>query len=476
MRAEPAAAVFLLLLQLSSQIGVLLAHLVQPRNLLALVVAQADTGDIGADCVLPGLQYHLHRGAVGFGAVAALLRQLPLLLRALLQGAIGIGLVEVPNALFHLHCRNQASGVSLAQALHALGEIHQALLLWQCPIDQGVEGLDVILHRPGVGLAAGGGGLVGLLLSLLRIAQAEDCGLVCFGGILMLANPALCGLHGIAVVLQVSQLFLQRLQVALPGAAHAGLGSIVGVGGAGIFVRYARQHSQRFSDQCRALICIADGAGLLHPTVDLRWIDAQALADFAQYGGQCLAATARLIQVIDDRLIVPQLLGIPATGIPCRRRNDSGAHGLRELAIRLFHRVGCVELFLLPLHQRRFTLVAIELGELLAQLRNRLVHVIQADASFLGVVTQQQEASRRRAGQQCQAHGAAKHRQQACRCGAQPGLGRSHGRSGRRLALTRLGQLDRHLGLYGCAARGGRLTRGQNGCRLGLALVGDRRL
>ncbi|MDT4854571.1 hypothetical protein FQZ97_888820 [compost metagenome] len=102
------------------------------------------------------------------------------------------------------------------------------------------------------------------------------------------------------------------------------------------------------------------------------------------------------------------------------------------------------------------------------------MHVIQANTSFLGIVAQQQETGGGGAGQQCQAHRAAKHRQQACRCGAQPGLGRSHGRSGRRLALTRLGQLDRHLGLYGCAARGGRLTRGQNGCRLGLALIGKR--
>ncbi|MCY1416911.1 hypothetical protein D9M71_324280 [compost metagenome] len=169
MRAEPTATVFLLLLQLSPQVGIALAYLIQPCGLLAFVVAQAHAGRVGVDCILPGLQYHLHGGTVGLGAVSADLRQLLLLTRTLLQSAVGIGFVEVTDALFHLRCGECAEGMSLAQAFHTLGEILQALLLWQCPIDQGVEGLDVILHRPGVRLAAGGGGLVGFLLRLDRV-------------------------------------------------------------------------------------------------------------------------------------------------------------------------------------------------------------------------------------------------------------------------------------------------------------------
>ncbi len=170
--AEAAGDILLLLFQLSPGLGVPLPNGIEAVGLLALVVAHADAGDVRIDCVLARLEHHLHRLAVGLGAVAPDLRQLALLLGALLDGAVGIGRVQVLDAELHLGGSDLAGGLGLAQPLHTFSQILEALSFGQRPVDDGIERLDLVVERLGAVLAGLGGILVGLLLR--SIAPAAD--------------------------------------------------------------------------------------------------------------------------------------------------------------------------------------------------------------------------------------------------------------------------------------------------------------
>ncbi len=124
------------------------------------------------------------------------------------------------------------------------------------------------------------------------------------------------------------------------------------------------------------MIRITDRAGLADPLLQGAGRHLHTVGHFLQDRRQVLARGSRLVQPLDQRLVVAQLLGIEPIGVPRRRRNHRRADRLGQRAVGFLDLVGGVDLLLLPLHQRGLALVPVELGELLAQLLHGLVQVV----------------------------------------------------------------------------------------------------
>ncbi|MNN07135.1 hypothetical protein D3C81_1199530 [compost metagenome] len=247
--AESTRHILLLFLQLPARFGILLTHGIQPIGFLALVVAHPNPGNVRIDGVLSGLEHHLHGLAVGLGAVAPDLRKLLFLLRPLLDGGIGVRRVQVLDAELHLGGGDLAGGLGLAQALHSLGQVGEPLFLRQRPIDDRVEGLDLILQGLGAVFRAFSGILIGLLLRLDRACRRKNRLAICFGEVSVFRDVSVGDFRRIAIILQACQLLLKRSQVGLPCRAHADLRGIVRLGGRGVFFGDPGEHPQCFGNQ-----------------------------------------------------------------------------------------------------------------------------------------------------------------------------------------------------------------------------------